>query len=696
VPSKSRAAFAWSPRLVAARGRGLNREGARPISWFLVAVGALVASGLASWLLSLSGGARGPRLGVSIGAVGAVAGCAIGLVPALAILLGAPPETLHAAWSLPLASFALGIDPLSAFFLLPVFGLSGLAAWYGAGYLRPSGRREAASWLWFSLLVAGMAVVVAARNGMLFLVAWETMSLASYFLVALRHESEEARRAGRVYLIATHVGTAFLFVFFLALSGTAPSLDFERIGADGAATLLGAPALFLIAVAGFGTKAGLMPFHMWLPEAHPAAPAHVSAVMSGAMITMGIYGLVRMLPYVGAPPPWWGWVLIGLGLVSAILGVLYALAQHELKRLLAYSSIENVGIVACGLGLGLLGISHGVPFLAALGLAGALLHVLNHAAFKGLLFLAAGSVVHGAGTAEIETLGGLLRRMPWTGAAFLIGALAISGLPPLNGFVSEFLITLGSFRAVASAPGEVALAGTVVIAGLALSAGVAAATFVKSFGIAFLGEPRSERARGAHEASASMRLPMAVLAAACLALGIGAPWVFGIARSAVPYRALLPAAVEPELDAVTSILTRVAWVAGGFLLLVLAGAALRSRLLARRREASGTWDCGFAAPTPRMQYTASSFAQPILELVAPVLGTRVSSHEPAGLFPSSASHATAVTDTFRDRVLVPIAAEVQRRLAPFRKIQEGRVQVYVLYIAITLLAVLLYQFLVNP
>ena len=663
----------------------------------------LVLSGFASWL------SRGRRA-AWFGCVGAVAGCALGLIPALRVLLRSTPESLTFPWSIPLASFSVGVDPLSAFFLLLVFGLSALAAIYGAGYLRHDGRTRTAAWLWFNLLIASMALVVVARNGLLFLVAWEAMTLASYFLVTLHHGRREVRHAGRTYLIAMHIGTAFLMVFFLALSGTSSSLDIGPIERGAVPPLLAPGALFLLALVGFGTKAGLMPLHMWLPEAHPAAPAHVSAVMSGVMIKMGIYGLLRTLPLLGPPPPWWGWLLLGIGLISGILGVLYALAQSELKRLLAYSSIENVGVIACGMGVGLIGVSHHVPFLAALGFAGALLHVLNHALFKGLLFLAAGSVIHGTGTGEIEGLGGLLRRMPWTGVVFLTGALAIAGLPPLNGFLGEFLILLGPFRAAAVSSGQVALSGFVLIAGLALIGGFAAVCFVRAFGIAFLGEARTAAAREAHESGALLRAPMAILAALCLAIGLGGPWVLRALAPVVPYvvtaapigeldaaSALSKAAVTAELDTAAAILARIAAVATAFLVLTLLALATRAALLARRRPARvPTWGCGYAAPTSRMQYTGSSFAQPVLEIFAPVLGTRISSLKPTGLFPSQASHATATTDTFRERVVTPIANEMGRRLGHFRRIQEGRVQIYVLYIALTLLAVLVYQFLVNP
>ena len=457
-------------------------------------------------------------------------------------------------------------------------------------------------------------------------------------------------------------------------------------------------AIFLLAICGFGVKAGFMPLHVWLPEAHPAAPAHVSAVMSGIMIKLGIYGLLRTLSYLGEPPTWWGWLLLCIGLVSGVLGVLYALAQHELKRLLAYHSVENIGIIAMGIGLGLIGVSRHAPVLAALGFGAALLHVLNHAIFKALLFLGAGSVIRGAGTGEIEHLGGLLKRMPWTGAAFLIGAAAISGLPPLNGFVSEFLLLLGAFDAVQAPILPVSIAGVALIAGLALIGGLAAACFAKAFGIVFLGEPRRPEALEASETGFLLQVPMQVLAGACIAIGLAAPWLLpALARVVPAVAALEPGGIDLALGAVRPALIGVTVAATAFLAL-LAGVAMLRALLLRGRavRAAVTWDCGYARPTPRMQYTASSFAQPLLDLFAPVLGTRVSFVKPMGLFPRKASLETATPDSFRERVFRPMFGELDRVLAKFRRIQEGRVQVYVLYIAVTLLALLAYQFARNP
>ncbi|HYL80989.1 MAG TPA: proton-conducting transporter membrane subunit, partial [Candidatus Acidoferrum sp.] len=486
---------------------------------FLIGVGLMALGGVAALAAGRSG-----RWATVFGAGGAVAGCLLALGPALAALLGAPGQSLRLAWNMPGGTFFLGLDALSGLFLAPMLLLSALAAVYGTEYLSAFRAQKSlgAAWFCFDLLLVSMAVVLTAKNSVLFLVAWETMALASFFLVTFEHERAEVREAGWTYMIATHLGTAFLLAMFLLLARAAGSFDFDRFVAAAVAVPGGVGLVFVLAVIGFGTKAGFMPFHVWLPEAHPAAPSHVSAVMSGVMIKTGIYGLVRILTLLGPPQTWWGWLLVGIGVTSGILGVLFALAQHDLKRLLAYHSVENIGIIALGLGLGTLGMATGRPALAVLGFGGGLLHVLNHALFKGLLFLGAGSVLHGAGTREIDHLGGLQKRMPWTGACFLVGAAAISGLPPLNGFVSEFLIYLGAFSGTTDSAGEAVLLipAVVIIGSLALIGGFATACFTKAFGIVFLGEPRSPHAAHAHEAGLAMRLPMVALAVGCAAVGL--------------------------------------------------------------------------------------------------------------------------------------------------------------------------------
>lgn len=626
----------------------------------------------------------------TVGAVGIVAACACGMVPAARIAFGAPAQSLRIAWQVPYGSVFLGLDALSAFFLLPIFLICALAAIYGTDYLQAYQGRKALAppWFFLNLLAASMVVVVVARNAILFLMAWETMALASFFLVTFEDENPDTRRAGWIYLVASHIGTAFLLVLFVLLGRHNGSLDFNRFTASA-----GAGLLFVLALMGFGAKAGFVPLHIWLPEAHPAAPSHVSAVMSGVMIKTGIYGLLRILTFLGPAQAWWGWVLCAIGLSSGVIGVLLALAQHDLKRLLAYHSVENIGIIALGLGVGTVGLASGMTFIAVAGFAGALLHVLNHALFKGLLFFDAGNVAHAAHTREIDQLGGLLRRMPGTGATFLVGAAAISGLPPLNGFISEFLIYLAGLRGVIALRGSGVVPMLSAVAGLALIGGLAAACFAKAFGIVFLGEARSRHVSQAHEVSAAMLLPGFVLAGACILIGLlGALGVRAMGPVVSSALGLPTIAVN---DALADAAHSVAIVSGfGAALIGVAAllAAARALALARRRVGSApTWDCGYAAPSPRMQYTASSFAQPLTDAFAMLLKTRREVVPPRGLFPEDAAFASHTGDPYQAYVFEPAFGALSRVMGSLRPLQQGRVQIYILYIAMTLLALMLWQ-----
>jgi formate hydrogenlyase subunit 3/multisubunit Na+/H+ antiporter MnhD subunit len=519
-------------------------------------------------------------------------------------------------------------------------------------------------------------------------VSRRSTALASFFLVTMQDDEKSVREAGLTYLVASHLGTAFLLVLFIVLGrGTGP-LDFDRFAAGSHAGLL-----FILAAIGFGTKAGFVPLHVWLPEAHPAAPSHVSAVMSGVMIKTGIYGLVRTLTFLGPLPAWAGWLLVSVGVTSGVLGVLFALAQHDLKRLLAYHSVENIGIITLGLGLGLVGLRTGSTPLAVLGFAGALLHVLNHALFKGLLFLGAGAVLHSAKTRDMEELGGLLKRMPWTGSLFLIGAAAITGLPPLNGFVSEFLIYAGAFTAAASLGSEAAVPAVAAIGALALIGGLATACFAKAFGVVFLGEPRSDHAAHAHEQGLAMRGPMVLLAAACIVIGVLSPTLVGRLAPVVEQVTGPPgSAVHEAFAQATGLLGSITLGACALLALVGLLLAVRRAALAGKPVGAGpTWDCGYALPSPRMQYTASSFAQPLTDLFGPLLGTRRRFSAPQGIFPQAASFATETPDFYRERLYEPIFVAVQKGLSAFRWLQHGRVQLYVLHIAVALLALLVWK-----
>ncbi len=594
-----------------------------------------------------------------------------------------------APWKVPGGEFRLLLDPLSAWFLLPVALLAPFAAVYGTAYWRAdtdARRLPRAAWPFLALLILGMTLVVLSGNVLLFIVSWEVMSLAAYFLVVLDRDSDEARRAGLTYLVAGQFCASLIIMLFLA-SGSSVLAD------DPMSPF--AAAAFLCALAGFGIKAGVVPVHVWLPEAHPAAPSHVSALMSGVMIKMGVYGLVRFLSVFPTPPLGWALVLLTVGILSSTWGALSASAQRDLKRLLAYCSVENVGIIFTGLGLGLAGKSLGNPSLAVLGFSAALLHVLNHAITKALLFLSAGSVVHATGRRDIESMGGLLKRMPLTGAGFLAGAVAACGLPPFNGFVAEFLLLLAAFLALSGSSSVMTVAACAVIGSLALTSGLAAASFVRGFGMVFLGEPRGSAAAEAREASSTLLIPIVSLGSLSLATGLLAPEFLDL---------LVPVVLDlasPDIPSTTrglvgaSQLLRYVSMAGGLLLVFLSLTVFLRWILLSGRSAgeTGTWDCGYARPHVRMQYTASSFSQPwaFSSLFRPWLKPKRRLEPPRGFFPAAASMATEIGDAVKQRFFEPLFLRVPRLLTPLQRLQEGRVQLYILYITLTLVVLLVWK-----
>lgn len=658
---------------------------------FVVGLTFLCAGAVLSLLL-----VRVPQWASWTGAVTAVAGCVVTAYAAVTVLWSGGQIEVHGSWEVPGGSLALGIDPLSAAFLLPITLVVALAAVYGVPYLRISHgpSRPGLTWCYFNLLAATMLLVVTARNGVLFLLCWESMSLASFCLVLTNYQQASVRRAAWIYLTSMHLGTASLLVLFLLLGRARGSLDFDQLVCE--PELAG--VLFVLAVAGFGTKAGFMPLHVWLPEAHPAAPSHVSAVMSGVMIKTGIYGLLRTISYLPEYSPWYGWSLVGVGVLSGIGGVLFALAQHDLKRLLAYSSVENVGIITIGLGVGLLGMAYRVPMMAFLGIGGALFHVWNHSLFKSLLFLGTGAVQHAAGSRDLNQLGSLFKKMPVTGGTFLIGACAIAGLPPLNGFVSELMIYMAVLSGVADPvrSGAVpwALLSVLVIGSLALIGGLATACFTKAFGCAFLGEARTDAAGRAEEVEPAMRAVMIVLAGACLIVALIAPVFLAVLQPAIiaaiptTFRDTMTSAAEAAgrpLNAVCLVF----WILLSALGLL---AWWRRRLLARAQVARGpTWDCGYAAPTARMQYTGSSYVSPLMTLFRLFLRPQVRLHKPEGLFPRSAGYASRTLEAVSEYCYRPVLAGAAWIAMKLRRFQHGRIQFYVLYIALTVLILLLWK-----
>lgn len=653
----------------------------------LIAFTLLLLAGVAAIALRAQG-----EIAQRIGQAGAVLGSLVGLGAAIAVLCGAKPAALVLSWPMPGGGIHLAMDRLSAYFLLPVFGVSALAGLYGRSYLSTQGEpaNAAGSWFHLNVLTAAMALVVVARDGLLFLLAWEIMALAPFFLVVFEDRREATRHAAWIYLAATHLGTAFLLVLFVllgSLAGTSDFAGFARVLHDDPAL---SSTVFVLVLIGFGSKAGLVPAHVWLPEAHPAAPSHASAVMSGAMIKVGVYGVVRMMTLLGAPQAWWGWTLLVAGAVSGVLGVLYALAQHDLKRLLAYHSVENIGIIFIGIGVGVLGLAYDEPVLAAFGFAAGLLHVVNHAIFKGLLFLGAGAVQHATHTVELEELGGLLKRMPWTGACFLIGSAAIVGLPPLNGFVSEFLLIYAGYAGLLLPTAAAAAAGLTTLVAMGLIGGLAAACFAKAFGVVFLGTPRSVEAAHAHEAAWPMLAAMAILALLCIITGFAGPFVIPALAGIVSEASGLPAnqiaaslaPLSAALQVATIVFLGMAALAAG--LWIIRGWRL-ARAGVRRAP---VWGCGFPRPTARMQYTASSFAQPLVSQFRLLIANREALAAPSGYFPTEASFTSDSGDPFLRLLFVPTFRWFGRLAARLNVIQHGHIHVYVLYVAATLIALL--------
>lgn len=556
------------------------------------------------------GGATFALLGVA-GALAVAAG-AWALIADLAL-------TDRLALGLPWLKWHVRLDALGGFFTL-VVGLLVLAvSVYGPSYMREFERGPqplVVLHLFTGLFVAGMLLVLLADDAFSFMVAWELMSVSSYFLVTFQHQNAANRRAGFLYLLMAHVGALGILLGFGVLAGFGGSFTFEAMReADLSSTW--ASIAFALALFGFGMKAGMVPVHAWLPEAHPVAPSHISALMSGVMLKVAIYGFVRFtFDLVGEIQWQWGVTVLVIGAASALLGVLYALMQHDIKRLLAYSSVENVGIILIALGLSMIFLGTGHPNLGAIGLVAALYHALNHAMFKGLLFLGAGAVLFRAHERDLEHLGGLIHRMPATAALFLVGSIAIAGLPPLNGFVSEWLTFQTALQAGALESGVLRSVLPIAAAVLALTAALGAAAFVKVYGVAFLGKARSRHAARAREVPRGMLVSMGLLAALCVLLGV-LPTAVISAMDPIPQMLVgrgLPSATAQGWLWLTPVSPQVASYSAPLVLVAIGITYLLGRLVARREpkpRRTHAWDCGFGALNSRMQYTSAAFAMPI-------------------------------------------------------------------------------------
>ena len=640
------------------------------------------------------------------GAIAALCGL---LAAALSLATGAatanPPIVLVPP-PIPYVPFSVTLDPLGAFFVLIVSLLALAISIYSLGYARGFFARKnvAALGLLFNLLLLATTLVCLADNAFFFLIAWEAMALTAFCLVSFEHEDRATRQAGVLFFVMSHIGTGCLIVAFLLLFQASGDYSFAHFRAAAAAMSAGQRDLtFLLFLVGFGVKAGIVPLHIWLPAAHPVAPSNVSALMSAVLIKTGIYGIARVsFDFFGAPPMWWGVTVLAIGTVSALLGVLYALMEHDLKRLLAYHSIENIGIILMGFGAALMFSSTQHPRLAGLALLAGLFHTLNHAVFKGLLFLGAGAVLHATHTRNMEELGGLIKRMPATSLFFLIGAIAISALPPLNGFVSEWLTyqsLLQGFNATSSlARLMFPLSGAL----LALTGALAAACFVKAFGITFLAQPRSTPAREAHEASPTMLAGMGLLTAACVFLGLFPTTFFAwldpltqqlagvqLSETLSTANGLVLGGLDPQAGTVST--PGILMI--GLCLLVIPGALWLSLGSRARTQIGPTWACGQPGLTPQMQYTATGFSKPLRMIFRGLFRPRravQAEYEFSRYFARTIRFESHVEETFEKRIYEPLQRKIQVLSHRMRAFQAGSLQAYLIYIFVTLVLLLLF------
>jgi hydrogenase-4 component B len=594
--------------------------------------------------------------------------------------------------------FILTIDRLSAFFILVVNLTVFTGLLYARGYLEPyyktkNSLRFSIHYLSYLWLYFSMILVVMLRDGLSFLIMWEIMAVSSFLLVIFDADDRNVMKTGVNYLIQMHVGMFFILIAFLLVGKATGSMSFDSLGLyfSSHSNLL----LFILFFTGFGIKAGFIPLHTWLPQAHPAAPSHVSGVMSGVMIKLGIYGIFRVLMSVQSDLFSIGIIILIVSLVSGVLGVMMAIVQHDLKRLLAYHSIENIGIIGIGTGLGVIGMATDNPALSILGFSGGLLHVLNHSLFKSLLFYNAGSVYQATHTRNIEHLGGLIKKMPYTAVFFLIGSLAICGLPPFNGFISEYLIFLGMFKSLSGANLYQSIVVMSSLVGLALIGGLAVFCFTKAFGIAFLGEPRSDNAAEATEVRKNMIYPQFIIIAFILLIGLASAYFVRPVFSLVSQAFGITDVIGIKASSIDN-LTQISLIGGIFILATVALLVYRHfHLKTKKIETGPTWGCGYTAATSKHQYTATSYADNFINLANPILGTRkvMTGIKNEEIFPGKRKFETKSFDFFKKHLVdkpVNFLLELLKKIAVM---QTGQIQHYILYLFIYMLILFLLSYL---
>lgn len=603
------------------------------------------------------------------------------MIPAIQVLMNGNIIAGHLVFSNLIGKVEFVIDALSAFFIILICIISFLTTIYANGYLKPylnKGMNISSHCFFFMLLIASMLGVVTIHNGLFFLIIWEIMSLSSFFLVIFENEKKGVLKSGLKYLVYMHLSVIFIMAMFATLTNATGSFDF----ADYAQYLHQTPQItnliFLLGFIGFGIKAGLVPFHNWLPEAHPAAPTHVSAIMSGVMIKTGIYGILRTFLLVGYCTKTIGYVVLVIGVLSLLYGILYAITQKDLKKLLAYSSIENIGIMTLGLGVGMLGLAYQNKIMAILGLSGCFLHVLNHSIFKELMFFASGSVYLKTHTRNMEKLGGLIKKMPVTAFMFILGSVAICGLPPFNGFISEVLIYAGMLLGIPASEINLFVVLVIAIAALALVGTMAVLCFSKASGITFLGEARSENIKNIDSDSSSMMLiPMGILFSLALFIGLFPQYILRVIFAPVSLITGKEMVIE-NMQSILAFANGYSVLLLSFLALVLVVFIIRF-LINRKSEEHTTWGCGYNKSNPHIQYTASSYVNLFVATLKPLFKRVSHIKKPKDLFPKDAYYEQEIEDIEEAYLVNPIVKWDEKFLAKFERIQSGNIQQYILF-----------------
>lgn len=639
--------------------------------------------------------------------VSGIAGMVASLVGGLAAaaVFGGTPATVEMSGWLPFGDFALRLDGFSAFMVGMICLLAFATSLYSISYLEGYDRRGPGALGFFNnLFVAAMLLVVSVANAFYFLIFWECMTLASYFVVIFEQEKRESVEAGYLYFLISHIGTALIMLAFFALYQHTGRLDFDSFR-DATLPASTKNLVFLLAFFGFGAKAGIVPLHVWLPRAHPAAPSHASALLSGVMIKTAVYGIIRLcVDLLGAPVWWWGFIVLLFGTLSAVLGILYALDERDLKRLLAYSSVENIGIILMGVGIGMIGVAIGLPAMAVIGFVAALYHTINHAVFKGLLFMGAGAVIHGTHTHNMNEMGGLARVMPWTGLIFLVGALSISAIPPLNGFVSEWFLFQSMFIGSTASLGVMRVFGPIFAMALGLVGAMVAMCFVKAYGTVFTGPPRTKQTSEAVEVPGSMLAGMGILGVAAVALGLGAPVIAPfIGRIAADVAHMPPEIfargiqVLPGALSEATLSTPLLFILLGVLLVVpLALVAALGGFRAGRKTVAYPWACGYGYSAD-MGISASNFAEPMRLAFEPLYGLRALLERPLISIAASSRQTNAglpAAEPLLERAVSrSILWAVQYAGSRIQKLQMGDVRMYCLYIfaALAVLLVVIFR-----